>query len=94
MKVQVVRDIHGNFEVHKAGCRDLDNGGKFDRSEVRLAEPEDVESRFQVAEGMYGYGAGSFFEEQARYDDYRDFIASCIAEFHFAPCVEALESVK
>lgn len=90
MRVTVVRNVHGDFEVHKAGCRDLNNTRKFDPWERRQAGSEDLASRYEVAEAVYGEDSGSFFEEQDYYKTYEEFITACISDFIFAPCVREL----
>lgn len=71
----------GQFDVHAAGCADLRGYGPGKRYGGEAPWELEVTSRAAVAEEIY---ADQIAENAG--EDEAGYIATCLADFHFAPC--------
>ncbi|MGI0067469.1 MAG: hypothetical protein ACREB9_03480 [Thermoplasmata archaeon] len=96
MQLVILRDLHGEFDVHKAGCGDL-SARNYDRWELQQSYVEEFASQYEVSDSMYGPGAGSFYEEnggeEGPYPTLEEFLAASIGAFNFKPCTRGLPTM-
>lgn len=77
----------GSFHVHTASCRDGKNGRKYPLS---YRHEEEVASRFDVADSVYGDIAAGDYGYEPGSAEHTDYVEDTLSDFYFHGCVADL----